>query len=160
MKNCCCDFQLRHLGNDEVQIVWSEHTRDYRRGIIPTEFGDVLIIIYPLHNRLYKIHIDRKPVVRRDLQALHRVHKSHCGFTDNSSRFGSRTIFSGKMKTGKLRNCITCQINSVFVSDSLCEVRIKMELLDIVSGSVFWASVQRCDSGLEGFAGTCAGNSH
>eukprot|EP00064_Thunnus_orientalis_P013441 superscaffoldBa00002186_g13480 len=32
---------LRHLGNDEVHIVWSEHTRDYRRGIIPTDFGDV-----------------------------------------------------------------------------------------------------------------------
>ena len=59
-----CHFQLRHLGNDEVQIIWSEHTRDYRRGIIPTEFGDVLIIIYPLHNGLFRIHIDRKPEVR------------------------------------------------------------------------------------------------
>ena len=56
-------FQLRHLGNDEVQIIWSEHTRDYRRGIIPTEFGDVLIIIYPLHSGLFRIHINRKPEV-------------------------------------------------------------------------------------------------
>lgn len=56
--------QMRHLGNDEVHIVWSEHTRDYRRGIIPTEFGDVLIIIYPLPSGLYRIHIDRKPEVR------------------------------------------------------------------------------------------------
>ena len=56
--------QLRHLGNDEVQIIWSEHSRDYRRGIIPTEFGDVLIIIYPLTNGLYRIHIDRKPEVK------------------------------------------------------------------------------------------------
>lgn len=54
---------MRHLGNDEVHIVWSEHTRDYRRGIIPTEFGDVLIIIYPLPSGLYRIHIDRKPEV-------------------------------------------------------------------------------------------------
>ncbi|PIK53542.1 putative ral GTPase-activating protein subuni t alpha-1 [Apostichopus japonicus] len=26
--------KMRHLGNDEVHIVWSEHNRDYRRGII------------------------------------------------------------------------------------------------------------------------------
>ena len=56
-------LQLRHLGNDEVQIIWSEHRRDYRRGIIPTEFGDVLIIIYPLQNGLFRIQINRKPEV-------------------------------------------------------------------------------------------------
>ncbi|KAM9356466.1 ral GTPase-activating protein subunit alpha-1 isoform 2-T2 [Pholidichthys leucotaenia] len=55
--------KLRHLGNDEVHIVWSEHSRDYRRGIIPTEFGDVLIIIYPMKNHLYSIHILKKPEV-------------------------------------------------------------------------------------------------
>lgn len=54
---------MRHLGNDEVHIVWSEHSRDYRRGIIPTDFGDVLIIIYPLAQGLYRIHIDKKPEV-------------------------------------------------------------------------------------------------
>lgn len=56
-------IQLRHLGNDEVHIVWSEHSRDYRRGIIPTEFGDVLIIIYPMKNHMYSIHILKKPEV-------------------------------------------------------------------------------------------------
>ncbi|XP_078672854.1 ral GTPase-activating protein subunit alpha-1-like isoform X6 [Branchiostoma floridae x Branchiostoma belcheri] len=55
--------KLRHLGNDEVHIVWSEHTRDYRHGIIATEFGDVLIVIYPLSNHLYRIQIRRKPQV-------------------------------------------------------------------------------------------------
>lgn len=55
--------QLRHLGNDEVHIVWSEHSRDYRRGIIPTEFGDVLIVIYPMRNHMYSIHILKKPEV-------------------------------------------------------------------------------------------------
>ncbi|XP_054651403.1 ral GTPase-activating protein subunit alpha-1 isoform X9 [Dunckerocampus dactyliophorus] len=55
--------KLRHLGNDEVHIVWSEHSRDYRRGIIPTEFGDVLIIIYPVKNHMYSIHILKKPEV-------------------------------------------------------------------------------------------------
>jgi hypothetical protein len=55
--------QTRHLGNDEVHIVWSEHSRDYRRGIIPTEFCDVLITIYPLPNQLFRIQISRKPDV-------------------------------------------------------------------------------------------------
>ncbi|XP_066451854.1 ral GTPase-activating protein subunit alpha-2 isoform X1 [Eleutherodactylus coqui] len=55
--------KLRHLGNDEVHIVWSEHTRNYRRGIIPTDFGDVLIIIYPMKNRMYFIEIMKKPEV-------------------------------------------------------------------------------------------------
>ncbi|KAI5706364.1 hypothetical protein M8J75_007340 [Diaphorina citri] len=55
--------KTRHLGNDEIHIVWSEHHRDYRRGIIPTEFCDVLIVIYPLPNRLYRITINRKPDV-------------------------------------------------------------------------------------------------
>lgn len=58
-----CVLQLRHLGNDEVHIVWSEHTRDYRPGIIPTDFGDVLIIIYPMKNHMFFIQIVKKPQV-------------------------------------------------------------------------------------------------
>lgn len=64
--------QLRHLGNDEVHIVWSEHSRDYRQGIIPTEFGDVLIIIYPMKNYMYSIHILKKPEVKKN----NRKHKN------------------------------------------------------------------------------------
>ncbi|TRY92831.1 hypothetical protein DNTS_024895 [Danionella cerebrum] len=55
--------KLRHLGNDEVHVVWSEHTRDYRRGIIPTDFGDVLIIIYPMKNHMFFIQIMKKAQV-------------------------------------------------------------------------------------------------
>lgn len=55
--------QLRHIGNDEVHVVWSEHYRPYRRGIIPTEFGDVVIVIYPLKSGLFRIQIDRKAEV-------------------------------------------------------------------------------------------------
>lgn len=57
--------KLRHLGNDEIHIVWSEHTRDYRRGIIPTEFGDVIIAIYPMltFQGYYRIQISSKPDV-------------------------------------------------------------------------------------------------
>ncbi|KAL0969251.1 hypothetical protein UPYG_G00224490 [Umbra pygmaea] len=59
----CLTKKLRHLGNDEVHIVWSEHSRDYRRGIIPTDFGDVLIIVYPMKNHMFFIQILKKPQV-------------------------------------------------------------------------------------------------
>ena len=57
--------RMRHLGNDEIHIVWSEHYREYRRGIIATEFCDALIVIYPLiaYQNLYYIQISRKPEV-------------------------------------------------------------------------------------------------
>lgn len=57
--------KLRHIGNDEIHIIWSEHTRDYRRGIIPTEFGDVIIAIYPMLTfyGYYRIQISSKPEV-------------------------------------------------------------------------------------------------
>ena len=48
------------MGNDEVHIVWSEHWRDYRRTIFKTQFADVLIIIYPLQNKLFRIQINKK----------------------------------------------------------------------------------------------------
>ncbi|XP_029315985.1 ral GTPase-activating protein subunit alpha-2 isoform X4 [Cottoperca gobio] len=61
--NDCLTKKLRHLGNDEIHIVWSEHSRDYRRGIIPTDFGDVLIVIYPMKNHMHFIQIMKKPQV-------------------------------------------------------------------------------------------------
>lgn len=52
--------KLRHIGNDEIHIVWSEHWRDYRRNIIPTDFCDVLIVVYPLANhRLFRVQIEK-----------------------------------------------------------------------------------------------------
>ncbi|XP_073814692.1 probable Rho GTPase-activating protein CG5521 isoform X1 [Musca autumnalis] len=56
-------LKTRHLGNDEVHIVWSEHSRDYRRDILPTEFCDVLIVVYPLKNGLFRVTVNRKPEV-------------------------------------------------------------------------------------------------
>lgn len=56
-------LKTRHLGNDEVHIVWSEHSRDYRRDILPTEFCDVLIVVYPLKNSLFRVTVNRKSEV-------------------------------------------------------------------------------------------------
>jgi len=64
--------QVKHLGNDEVHIIWSEHSRDYHRGILQTSFGDVLIVIYPLYDAsLYRIHIIRRPEVSVRSSCLH-----------------------------------------------------------------------------------------
>lgn len=53
----------RHLGNDSVQIIWSEHNKDYDRSILATEFADVIICVYPLSNGLYRVQIIKKSSV-------------------------------------------------------------------------------------------------
>ena len=52
--------KTKHLGNDEVMVIWSEHGRDFRRNIIRTDFGDVVIEIYPQQSGLFRIGISRK----------------------------------------------------------------------------------------------------
>lgn len=54
----------RHVGNDIVHIVWSSHRRDYKPSTISSKgFGNVQIIIYPLHNGLFRIQIAKKKEV-------------------------------------------------------------------------------------------------
>ncbi|XP_021202849.2 probable Rho GTPase-activating protein CG5521 isoform X1 [Bombyx mori] len=55
--------KTRHLGNDEVHVVWSEHWRPYKRDTLPTQFCDVLIVLYPLPGGLLRCTITRKPDV-------------------------------------------------------------------------------------------------
>ncbi|KAF8935660.1 Ral GTPase-activating protein subunit alpha-1 [Haplosporangium bisporale] len=38
----------RHIGNDHVHIVWSEHSRPYDRNTIGGDFGNVLIVLSPV----------------------------------------------------------------------------------------------------------------
>ncbi|XP_013192086.2 probable Rho GTPase-activating protein CG5521 isoform X1 [Amyelois transitella] len=55
--------KTRHLGNDEVHVVWSEHWRAYKRDTLPTQFCDVLIVLYPLQGGLLRCTVSRKPDV-------------------------------------------------------------------------------------------------
>mmetsp|Transcript_34708 Transcript_34708/g.97864 ORF Transcript_34708/g.97864 Transcript_34708/m.97864 type:complete len:1489 (+) Transcript_34708:260-4726(+) len=50
----------RHVGNDNVHIVWSEHLRDYFPKTIVSEFNDAHIVLYPLPNGLFKVHVFKK----------------------------------------------------------------------------------------------------
>ncbi|KAF9431070.1 Ral GTPase-activating protein subunit alpha-1 [Podila epigama] len=38
----------RHIGNDHVHIIWSEHSRPYARSTIGGDFGNVLIVLSPV----------------------------------------------------------------------------------------------------------------
>ncbi|XP_072930014.1 probable Rho GTPase-activating protein CG5521 [Epargyreus clarus] len=55
--------KTRHLGNDEVHVVWSEHWRPYKRDTLPTQFCDVLIALYPLPGGMLRCTVSRKPDV-------------------------------------------------------------------------------------------------
>uniref|UniRef100_A0A0N5AMM5 Rap-GAP domain-containing protein n=1 Tax=Syphacia muris TaxID=451379 RepID=A0A0N5AMM5_9BILA len=50
--------KLKHLGNDEVHVVWSEHDRPYRRDTIATSFCDVLIVLYRISTVLMRVRIE------------------------------------------------------------------------------------------------------
>lgn len=38
-----------HVGNDDVHIIWSEHGRAFHPSHLPTKFGELSIVIHPLH---------------------------------------------------------------------------------------------------------------
>ncbi|KAJ3147009.1 Ral GTPase-activating protein subunit alpha-1 [Geranomyces michiganensis] len=53
----------RHIGNDQVHIVWNEHHRSYRPGTIGGDFGNAQLIVTPLPDGLYSITVLRDPKV-------------------------------------------------------------------------------------------------
>lgn len=56
--------RMRHIGNDAVIVVWSEHWRDYERQTMRTAFADVIICIYPIESTgLFRIQLLSKPGV-------------------------------------------------------------------------------------------------
>lgn len=50
----------RHVGNDNVHIVWSEHKRNYNPATITSQFNHAHIIVYPIPNGLYRIQLFQK----------------------------------------------------------------------------------------------------
>lgn len=128
----CSVSQTRHLGNDEVHIVWSEHTRDYRRGIIPTEFCDVLIVIYPLPNRLYRIQISTKSEV-----SLIFTYCS-CEFIFLVSIISTTLVIIGLISP-------LWSVNFCFVTSVLIHLHLNVLLLDLFSYSlIFLVSMCLC----------------
>ncbi|VDN07034.1 unnamed protein product [Thelazia callipaeda] len=50
--------KLKHLGNDEVHVVWCENDRPYRRDTIATRFCDVLLVFYRMSSYLFRVRIE------------------------------------------------------------------------------------------------------
>lgn len=50
----------KHVGNDHVSVIWSEHNAEYDPEVIKSQFNFVHVIIYPLQNGLYRIQIKKK----------------------------------------------------------------------------------------------------
>jgi hypothetical protein len=50
----------KHVGNDHVSVIWSEHCTEYDPEVIKSQFNFVHVIIYPLQNGLYRIQIKKK----------------------------------------------------------------------------------------------------
>ncbi|VDM53528.1 unnamed protein product [Angiostrongylus costaricensis] len=48
----------KHIGNDEVHVVWSEHSRPYRRETIATKFCDVLIVLERVGDRTFRVRVE------------------------------------------------------------------------------------------------------
>lgn len=63
--------QKRHIGNDIVHIIWSEHKRDYNPATITSQFNDAHVIIYPLPSGLFRIQIAKKEKVCKRKKNIH-----------------------------------------------------------------------------------------
>lgn len=50
----------KHVGNDWVHIIWSEHDRDYKTDVITSQFNAAHVIVYPLPNGLYRVEVSQK----------------------------------------------------------------------------------------------------
>merc|ERR1719233_2002511 len=50
----------RHVGNDYVSIIWSDHDMHYLPETIRSDFNFVHIVIYPLNSGLFRISIYKK----------------------------------------------------------------------------------------------------
>lgn len=50
----------RHVGNDIVHIVYSEHSSDYLPTTITSQFNDAHVVVYPLPNGLFRVQVHRK----------------------------------------------------------------------------------------------------
>lgn len=53
-------LKKRHVGNDIIHVIWSEHCRDYKPQTIVSQFNDAHIMIFPLPNGLFRIRVAQK----------------------------------------------------------------------------------------------------
>uniref|UniRef100_A0A0K0G3E3 Probable Rho GTPase-activating protein CG5521 (inferred by orthology to a D. melanogaster protein) n=1 Tax=Strongyloides venezuelensis TaxID=75913 RepID=A0A0K0G3E3_STRVS len=55
--------KTKHLGNDEVHVVWNENYKNYKRDTIATKFCDILIVLTPISPAMIRVSIEtQKPL--------------------------------------------------------------------------------------------------
>ena len=64
----------KHIGNDRVHIIWNESGKTYQPGTISGKFGNMLIVIVPLGDRLFRVELRADSDVRTRCTPL----KSDC----------------------------------------------------------------------------------
>lgn len=50
----------KHVGNNLVNIIWSEHNREYQPNTISSQFNHVTIVVYPLDTSMLRVRIHCK----------------------------------------------------------------------------------------------------
>eukprot|EP00051_Salpingoeca_urceolata_P012952 m.161560 g.161560 ORF g.161560 m.161560 type:complete len:2199 (+) comp17650_c2_seq2:156-6752(+) len=56
-----------HIGNDDVHVVWNDHSKPFLPSVMPTQFAEVTIVINPMaHPSLFAVRI----VLKRELPSL------------------------------------------------------------------------------------------
>lgn len=55
----------RHIGNDEINIVWNDHYRAFDPNSIPSKVTDVYIIVTPLTNGLFRVDLRNKKEIAK-----------------------------------------------------------------------------------------------
>ena len=58
-------YRWQHIGNDDVHIAWCETEQDYSVKWLPTRFGRVSIVIYPLLTGMFRVQMHVKEPLKR-----------------------------------------------------------------------------------------------
>lgn len=59
-----CVYKKRHIGNDNIHIVWSEDNEEYDTRMIVSQFNHAHVVVYPFNNQTCGIQVVSKPNVK------------------------------------------------------------------------------------------------
>lgn len=66
-------LKKRHVGNDIIHLVWTEHSREYKPQTIVSQFNDAHIIVSPMPNGLFHVRVAQKKEVGHFGPLLHHM---------------------------------------------------------------------------------------
>ncbi|EAX91750.1 Rap/ran-GAP family protein [Trichomonas vaginalis G3] len=64
-------YKKRHIGNDNLHVVWAENTFDYDTSTITSQFNDAHIIVFPLENsNFFRVSVKLKKQIEYEVGPL------------------------------------------------------------------------------------------